>query len=321
MKKIYILAVLVTFVSFGFAQKHVGKPISTKSISINSESRSTTDTLYAVPWQTVNACDSFFIYGVSGGGYVTGTNNYGDLEKAQKFSLTGLTNPIQVTNILAPFWTNTPTSTANIVMKIYSVNTTTKGPQTLLGTSNAVTISQIVTGGMTNFTFTTPVTVTTSFFASFVVPSADTAVVYESKQGCWSNDSLAFELWSPAPGTWHSMYASWGTTGFQMDLAIFPVITTGSGVQDYFIDGIKLGQNQPNPATSTTMIQYEVQNSSKVSLDIYDITGRLVLTMDEGNQMAGKHSIVIDANKLQAGSYFYSLKAGDKRLTKQMVIE
>jgi hypothetical protein len=163
MKKIYILAVLVTFVSFGFAQKHVGKPISTKSISINSESRSTTDTLYAVPWQTVNACDSFFIYGVSGGGYVTGTNNYGDLEKAQKFSLTGLTNPIQVTNILAPFWTNTPTSTANIVMKIYSVNTTTKGPQTLLGTSNAVTISQIVTGGMTNFTFTTPVTVTTSF--------------------------------------------------------------------------------------------------------------------------------------------------------------
>jgi flagellar hook assembly protein FlgD len=117
------------------------------------------------------------------------------------------------------------------------------------------------------------------------------------------------------------MYASWGTTGFQMDLAIFPVITTGSGVQDYFIDGIKLGQNQPNPATSTTMIQYEVQNSSKVSLDIYDITGRLVLTMDEGNQMAGKHSIVIDANKLQAGSYFYSLKAGDKRLTKQMVIE
>jgi len=99
------------------------------------------------------------------------------------------------------------------------------------------------------------------------------------------------------------------------------IAENSSGINNVEKNNFILYQNQPNPATSTTMVQYEVQNNSNVSLQVFDITGRLVLTMDEGNQIAGMHSILIDAGKLQSGTYFYLLKAGDNRLTKKMVIE
>ncbi len=321
MKKItFLIAVLTLIGGMVFAQKHVDKSISSKVQTITSDAKRLPDTLMPATFLTAG-CDSLFIYTASGGGFVTGNNGYDDMEKAEKSYLTGYTGVIKVTNVLADMYTNTTASTGTTEMKIYGVNPVTKGPRTssVLGTSNTVAINTFVAGALTNYTFATPVTVDTAFFTSFVPTYAagDTAAVYQSKEGCWSNDSLAWEKWSD--NTWHSMYTAWGS--FKMDLAIFPVISTGTGLDEYFINGIKLEQNQPNPASATTLIQYEVKNNSNVSLQVFDITGRIVLTMDEGNQLAGLHTIVIDANKLQSGTYFYSLKAGEKRLTKKMVIE
>ncbi|MFA4851090.1 MAG: T9SS type A sorting domain-containing protein [Bacteroidales bacterium] len=116
-------------------------------------------------------------------------------------------------------------------------------------------------------------------------------------------------------GTWGWYYVS-GT------VPIVGLVTkTGTGVNDnYFVNGIKLFQNQPNPATNATLIQYEIQNNASVSLEIYDVTGRLVLSYDEGKQIAGKHNILVDSDKLNRGTYYYSLKADNHRLTKKMII-
>jgi len=318
MKKIYILIVAIA-VSFGaYAQRQAGSSISFKPLNINADK--STDTLYPASFLTAG-CDSLELYGgyTSQGaynGYICGTNGWGDLEKAQKFYITG---SAQVTDVLAPVWTNTPSGSGSTSFKIYSVNATTKGPQAVLGTSATVPTNTIASTGLTAYHFSTPVSVTSMFFASFVIDQApDTVAVLSSKEGCWSNDSLAWELWSGTDG-WYSMYFSWGD--LQIDLAIFPVVNTTASIEnDYFIDGIKLNQNQPNPSTNATLIQYEIQNSASVSLEIYDITGRLVLSYDEGKQIAGKHNILVDSDKLMKGTYFYSLKADNHRLTKKMII-
>jgi len=97
-------------------------------------------------------------------------------------------------------------------------------------------------------------------------------------------------------------------------------VNSSSIIENYFINGIKLEQNQPNPFTGNTIIQYEIQNSASVTIDIYDITGRLALSYNEGNQTAGIHKILIDSEKLMEGTYFYTLKAGNNMLTKKMII-
>ncbi|TSA39083.1 MAG: T9SS C-terminal target domain-containing protein [Porphyromonadaceae bacterium] len=81
-----------------------------------------------------------------------------------------------------------------------------------------------------------------------------------------------------------------------------------------------LGQNYPNPFNSTTEISFELANGSDVSIEVMDMTGRKILDRAEGFKPAGKHSMTLDAAGLEAGIYYYSLKAGQFKQTKQMVI-
>ncbi|MCD6162870.1 MAG: S8 family serine peptidase [candidate division Zixibacteria bacterium] len=85
-----------------------------------------------------------------------------------------------------------------------------------------------------------------------------------------------------------------------------------------------LNQNYPNPFNAHTIISFNLDISSKISLDIYDILGRQVKSLASDFQKAGKHSIVWDGrndnnSKVSSGVYFYRLKAGEKLAVKRMV--
>jgi len=86
-------------------------------------------------------------------------------------------------------------------------------------------------------------------------------------------------------------------------------------------DQFVLHQNYPNPFNPETTISYELPKSALVSIEIYDITGRLVETLLNGKQSAGKHTIKFSANKLSSGVYFYRLTANQSVLAmKKMVV-
>ena len=52
-----------------------------------------------------------------------------------------------------------------------------------------------------------------------------------------------------------------------------------------------LAQNYPNPFNPSTMIHYSLADDSKVTLEIYNMRGRLVKTLVERRQPAGAHDI------------------------------
>lgn len=81
-----------------------------------------------------------------------------------------------------------------------------------------------------------------------------------------------------------------------------------------------LEQNYPNPFNSTTEIAFELADGSDVTIEVMDLTGRKVLDRNEGFRPAGKHQLTLSAAGLDAGIYYYTLKAGQFRQTKQMVI-
>jgi hypothetical protein len=83
--------------------------------------------------------------------------------------------------------------------------------------------------------------------------------------------------------------------------------------------GLKLYQNMPNPYSNTTLINYEIAKNDNVTLDIFDITGKKVVSIAEGDQSAGAHAIEVMADLLP-GVYFYTLKAGEYSLTKKMTV-
>jgi hypothetical protein len=93
------------------------------------------------------------------------------------------------------------------------------------------------------------------------------------------------------------------------------------------IDGVdlttslaSLGQNYPNPFSRSTEIAYELTQGSNVIFEVMDLTGRKVMEVNNGMMPAGKHTYTLETSNLDAGVYFYTLKAGSFVQTKQMVI-
>jgi hypothetical protein len=77
-------------------------------------------------------------------------------------------------------------------------------------------------------------------------------------------------------------------------------------------DKFELYQNYPNPFNPTTTVSYQLSADSKVSLKIYDILGREVLTLADGEQQVGYHQEKFDANRLASGVYVYRIVYTDQ---------
>lgn len=83
---------------------------------------------------------------------------------------------------------------------------------------------------------------------------------------------------------------------------------------------VQLDQNYPNPFNPSTVITYQLPEAREVSLEVYNLAGRLVNTLDEGRKTAGTHSVNFDAAHLSSGVYIYRLVAGNTDITKKMTL-
>jgi len=69
----------------------------------------------------------------------------------------------------------------------------------------------------------------------------------------------------------------------------------------------QLGQNYPNPFNPATLIPVELASSGRLQIDVYDLTGRLVRSIDGGSLVEGSYQIRFDANGLSSGVYMYRM--------------
>jgi hypothetical protein len=80
-----------------------------------------------------------------------------------------------------------------------------------------------------------------------------------------------------------------------------------------------LDQNYPNPFNPTTLIQYSLQQSGKVTLKVYDMLGREVQTLVNETQNAGRHTVQFNASNLASGVYLYRMESGSFVQVKKML--
>ena len=72
-----------------------------------------------------------------------------------------------------------------------------------------------------------------------------------------------------------------------------------------------LGQNYPNPFNPSTSISYQLPANSTVTLKVFDILGKELLTLVQGQQVAGSYVVRFDASHFASGVYLYQLRADD----------
>ncbi|GAB4376700.1 MAG: hypothetical protein Kow0042_23280 [Calditrichia bacterium] len=122
-------------------------------------------------------------------------------------------------------------------------------------------------------------------------------------------------------------YELWMTCASQ-GIAVLSV-TTPTGIdeeQPVTADGFNLLQNYPNPFNPSTTISFNLPSASEVMLQIFDITGRKVRTLLEGQVAPGTHHVQWDGTDevgqlVASGMYFYQLKAGSGIVqTRKMIL-
>ena len=85
-------------------------------------------------------------------------------------------------------------------------------------------------------------------------------------------------------------------------------------------EAFALGQNYPNPFNPATTIAYALPQAAKVELVVYDLLGRAVLTLVQGEQEAGRYEVIFDASRLASGMYLYRITAGSYQAVKKMIL-
>lgn len=76
----------------------------------------------------------------------------------------------------------------------------------------------------------------------------------------------------------------------------------------------------PNPARSKTNISYQLPNKTEVRVNLYNVAGQLVRSLNLGAQQPGYYNIPLKTDKLSSGVYFYKLTAGNKSQTRKFVV-
>jgi hypothetical protein len=95
---------------------------------------------------------------------------------------------------------------------------------------------------------------------------------------------------------------------------------TGVSVNVELPESYELSQNYPNPFNPETSIKFAVPKEGFVSLKVFDLTGREVLTGVNEILKPGYYNVQIDASKLASGVYFYKLIANGFSNSKKMTL-
>ncbi len=157
-----------------------------------------------------------------------------------------------------------------------------------------------------------------------------------------SGESVILELQSIADTSWTGMFVL--EQGFDDTVTItvegvdlvgnvgeaerqeeFHILSPTPKPSDY-----ALGQNYPNPVGEDTNIPYQLAESFDVTIKIYNLTGQLVRTLDEGYKVAGFYLTQDKAaywdgrddsgEMMASGLYFYHLRAGNFETVRKMVV-
>ena len=79
--------------------------------------------------------------------------------------------------------------------------------------------------------------------------------------------------------------------------------------------------NSPNPFSGSTMITYTLLKDSKVLIEVYDVAGKKVATIENSDKSAGNYTTLYDGSELEAGIYLLKVGVNGEWATRKIVVK
>ncbi len=110
-----------------------------------------------------------------------------------------------------------------------------------------------------------------------------------------------------------------GRGGTIIKIDNFP--STGYGLQKSDQSQNNYGlSNYPNPFESSTTIEYSIPEPANIRITIHDVSGRVLIPLEEGYKLPGTYMINLNGSELDNGIYIYRLQTERKVLSKTMML-
>nr|WP_272509272.1 T9SS type A sorting domain-containing protein [Salinibacter ruber] len=85
-------------------------------------------------------------------------------------------------------------------------------------------------------------------------------------------------------------------------------------------DQFSLQNSAPNPASGPATIAFIVPEQTHVTIDVFDVLGRRVATLADGQREPGRHDVRLDVGSLSSGTYFYRMSAEGFSKTRRLEV-
>lgn len=247
------------------------------------------------------------IYPAANGGYISGDNNYGDLQKLQMYNPSSswqgaMSGNLKADSVSVLFSLKFVSSTTpgNVFATVYSGDEI-NGPQTLLATSDTINMSAVDTsGGLTTFHFSSPVSLTGKYFVGVYLSSQlfDIIAIASSQDNCVEHPNYSWD--QQIDSSFHAIndVLNWG---LNTDLGIFPYTTYDT----LTLGSISINNSSlslfPNPAQDFLHLNI-TNNESIIAIELFSMDGK------NQKEIIIPKSNTIDISSLQNGIYFIRIR-------------
>ncbi|MCB5261695.1 MAG: T9SS type A sorting domain-containing protein [Candidatus Cloacimonetes bacterium] len=156
---------------------------------------------------------------------------------------------------------------------------------------------------------------------------------YDAPAATWNVTNLAGDirthsLTGLAPDTWYEIKI--GSVYYTPDEVYLESVTklanlSHISIGDALVAPVPQMRNYPNPFRTSTNIEYVLKQPARLSLEIYNLRGQKVRSLDDGIYAAGLHNLSWDGKDdggktCASGVYYLRLKAGDKHSQHKMLL-
>ncbi len=139
--------------------------------------------------------------------------------------------------------------------------------------------------------------------------SGDSLLIYNINTGQLINTIDISRLWNPRNALIDSPYVYLHQTTMVTDVKEDNQIPLSYNLQVY-----------PNPFNPSTNVIYTLPEKSNVKINLFDMLGREVKNLYDGESEAGNHKLLINASDLASGIYFIRLETGDHFKTQKILL-
>ncbi|MCX7833928.1 MAG: T9SS type A sorting domain-containing protein [Ignavibacteria bacterium] len=154
----------------------------------------------------------------------------------------------------------------------------------------------------------------------WVAPQA-TAIYYSSNNGAnWTTQYTAPD------GAWYHITKArngsviWGVRSNGKIARYGPPPVGVKPISSNVPENYSLSQNYPNPFNPSTKINFAIPKAGLVTLKVYDILGKEVMTLVYQNMNAGTYTVEFNGANLTSGVYFYKLDVNGFSEVKKMML-